>query len=62
MQTNNESFSMEFINDLHGIVGMDAVTEFYELVKKEQPEREQEYLDALKEYYDTRYWEKNDNI
>ena len=49
---------MEFIYDLHGIVGMDAVTEFYELVKKEQPEREQEFLDALKEYYDTRYWEK----
>lgn len=60
MITNNEPFGMEFIYDLHGIVGMDAVTEFYELVKKEQPEREQEYLDALKEYYDTRYWEKYD--
>jgi len=62
MQTNNEPFDMEFIYDLHGIVGMDAVAEYYELVKKEQPEREQEYLDALKEYYTTRYWEKYDNI
>ena len=49
---------MELIYDLHGLVGIDAVTEFHELVKKEQPEREQEYLDALKQYYDTRYWEK----
>lgn len=60
MKTDDEPFTMEFIYDLHGIVGMDAVTEFYELVKKEQPHREKEFIDALKEYYDTRYWEKHE--
>ena len=62
MKTNDEPFTMEFIYDLHGLVGIDAVTEFHKVVKEYQPHREQEYIKALKEYYDTRYWEKYDNI
>ena len=44
--------------DLHSLVGIDAVTEYFKLLEKECPDRVDEYKRVLKEYYDTRYWEK----
>ena len=51
----SENFSLDLIYDLHCIVGTDMVTEFYnELSEEDKPE----YIKALKEYYDTKYWKK----
>lgn len=47
-------FSMELIYDLHKIMGIDAVTEFYEALDNEADK--ERFLKALKEYYDTQYW------
>lgn len=55
----DEDFSLELIYDLHKIVGIDAVTEYYENIESE--EDKQRFLVALKEYYDTKYWEKIEN-
>lgn len=58
----DELFDLEFMYDLHKLVGIDAVTEYFKLIERECPERVAEYKKVLKEYYDTRYWEKYDNI
>lgn len=54
----DSEITMEFIYDLHCIVGMDAVTEYYEMLVEHYPHRLEEYKTKLKEYYDTKYWTK----
>ena len=58
----DEPFDLEFMYDLHRLVGIDAVTEYFNLIEKECPDRVDEYRRVLKEYYDTRYWEKYDKL
>ena len=48
---------MDLIYDLHAIVGCDAVTEAYESLPDEDKE---DFLKALKEYRETKYWRKYD--
>ena len=50
----DKDFSMDFIYDLHKIVGIDAVDEFYNALESEADK--ERFLDALKKYYDTQYW------
>jgi hypothetical protein len=54
-----ELLTMEFMYDLHSIVGIDAVDKFYETLDSEQDK--ELFLRVLKEYYDTKYWEKIEN-
>ena len=53
----SEKFSLDLIYDLHAIVGCDAVTEAYESLPDEDKE---DFLKALKEYRETKYWRKYD--
>jgi hypothetical protein len=62
MKITDEPFDLELIYDLHRLVAIDAVTEYYKIIEKECPDRMDEYMRLLREYYDTRYWEKHDNI
>lgn len=48
---NKEDLTMEFIGDLHGIVGVDAVEEFGSCLKKERPDLFFPFLVRLQEYY-----------
>lgn len=54
-----ELLTMDFMYDLHKIVGIDAVDEFYEALDSEQDK--ELFLKVLKEYYDTKYWERIEN-
>lgn len=58
----DEPFDLDFIYDLHSLVGIDAVAEYFKLIETECPDRVDEYRRVLKEYYDTRYWEKYDKF
>lgn len=51
--------TLDFIYDLHKIVGVDAVNEYYEALESETDK--EEFLSVLKEYYDTKYWERIEN-
>ena len=50
---------LDLIYELHCIVGFDMVTDFYNELTDE--EEKKEYIRVLKEYYDTKYWEKVEN-
>ena len=45
-------FTYDFIEELHMIVGVDAVTEFYKALMKHEPERVEEFKAALKDFYE----------
>lgn len=45
-------FTYDFIEELHLIVGVDLVTEFYKDLVKNEPERVEEFRKALKDYYE----------
>lgn len=47
-----EDFTFEFIKDLHAIVGIDAVAEFYKTLVEDEPELVQDFIDAVEAYYD----------
>lgn len=49
-----DDFTDEFIFDLHRLVGVDAVTEFGEILQQEREDLFPEYLNALRKYYDKR--------
>ena len=55
-----EPFDMEFIYELHTIVGIDAVEEFHQYLIKNEPDKLAEFRDAVWTYYNTKYWEQKE--
>lgn len=45
--TTEGEFTIEFIDELHSLVGVDAVSEFYNQLCEEQPERIDEYKKSI---------------
>lgn len=45
-------FTHDFIEELHMIVGVDLVTEFYKALATYEPERVEGFRKALKDYYE----------
>lgn len=52
-----EDFTPDLLIELHQLVGIDAVTEFGELLKEKRPDLYFEYLVRLQEYY----WSQREN-
>ena len=56
--TKEYPMDMDFIYDLHMLVGQDAVSEYHAFLQKTRPDLVREYEAALGRYYKERYWEK----
>lgn len=52
-----DDFTMDFIESLHTLVGVDAVTEFGKLLRRDRTDLYFEYLVRLQEYY----WKQNES-
>ena len=55
----NDFFTMEFIEDIHSIVGVDLVTELANTLEKDRPDLVFSYASALYSYYKLKKEEQN---
>lgn len=56
--TKEYPMDLDFIYDLHTLVGQDAVSEYHTFLQKNRPELVQEFEAALGRYYKEKHWEK----
>ena len=52
-----EDFTMEFIYDLHTLVGIDGPTEFAKMLLEYDTQLYKDFCKKLNEYNETKYWE-----